>query len=138
MFEVDLETSGAVLAGCTFRQQHKSWCKAPGGAYQHFALRSACAPALQDALEQLMALPYDAFERGPPTVPCNKERLEYMQQIKALDATPRDPQVRVSPAHSSCCGIAGPWASYGWLLQPQGSSPPASTLTIAAHLHGTA
>jgi hypothetical protein len=53
-----------------------------------------CAPHLQDALDQLMALPYDAFERGPPNVPCHEQRVEYLQQIKALDAAPRDPQVR--------------------------------------------
>jgi hypothetical protein len=39
-----------------------------------------------------MALPYDAFKRGPPNVPCHKERVEYLHQIKALDAAPRDPQ----------------------------------------------
>lgn len=49
--------------------------------------------AAQDALEQLMALPYDAFQRGPPPVPCHTERVAYLNEIKALDAAPPDPQV---------------------------------------------
>lgn len=64
-----------------------------------------------------MALPYDAFERGPPNVPCQQERLEYLNQIKALDATPRDPQVSCPLAHAKLDSTAGRWGSCRQRLQ---------------------
>ena len=47
----------------------------------------------QEALEQLMAMPYDAFVRGPPKVPCDVERARYVAGIGITDKPP-DPQVR--------------------------------------------
>lgn len=65
-----------------------------------------------------MALPYDAFLRGPPNTPCHVERSAYVDEVGIMDQPP-DPQVgnthRVGYMHRSqfvlasmSCGAAPP------------------------------